>query len=154
MWQAGSPGSACSHSPLLSGDADTCPVPRDKPDPPSNMRSHRPAVPRNSLLCTHAITHTNSRSRNLNIPDFSQSQTCMPLFPSPLAAQTQLHASPTHLVPLPTASLCAPGNTQPLIQYDLHCSWPSVTLPSSRGLAEEEAVGSRNCQAHSPRSVH
>lgn len=104
--------------------AHTRPTPRQRRYTPRATRLARPTQPHVELgtgpvypetaSCVHTPSHTYSCSHTLNIPGFSQSQTCTPLLHASLAAQTHLPAAP-----LPAVRSCAHSSVQCLLQYSL-----------------------------------
>lgn len=136
MGQAGSTGSACTHSPYSQAtQIHAQGHETGQTHPASCGAGDRPSVPRNSFLCTHTITHTYSCSHTLNIPGFSQSQTCTPLLHASLAAQTHLPAAP-----LPAVRSCAHSSVQCLLQYSL------LHPPEPQGSSRRGGWGSQDGQ--------
>lgn len=144
MWQAGSTGSACTHS-LLSGNTDTCPLSQDGPDPPSHMCSWAQAQCTQKQLpvypCHHTLTHTYTYlcSHNLSIQQVTNQN-------APAALTTCSSNSTPHQpnpgAPLPTASLGTLGCMQSLIQHDFrrHCSLTVLNLFKPHGPRNAHSV--------------
>lgn len=138
---------------LLSGNTYTQPAPWDWPDPPSHMCCWARTQHTQKQLPVHTPSHPHTGAHNLNTPGFSQSQTSMSLFPSTTRSSNSATCAPSLCPAHPNspphvhaASPSARSSVQPLAQPPCHCSWTSLTLPSPRDLAEEEVVGSHNCQ--------